>query len=114
MYDSSTPVFYLNIPTREVHFTVRGRIAVRLLLLHQATRVSRIDENFYQKDDHSILITYIITWGVLPKILLSKVIMTFDWTSLYFVIASLHENTSRLMTLNESTLFIFNKHMTSQ
>ena len=40
-----------------------GHIAVRLLPLHQATRVSRTEEDSYQKDDHrgqSILVTYII------------------------------------------------------
>ena len=29
-----------------------GHIAVRLLPLHQATRVSRTEEDSYQKDDH--------------------------------------------------------------
>ena len=38
-----------------------GHIAVRSLPLHQATRVSRTDEDSYQKDDHrgAINISYI-------------------------------------------------------
>ena len=40
------------LPENLVHFTVRGRIAVRLLPLHQATRVSRIGEYSNQRDDH--------------------------------------------------------------
>ena len=54
IYDSSTPVYFTLtfLPENLVHFTVRGRIAVRLLPLHQTTRVSRTDEDSYQKADH--------------------------------------------------------------